>query len=137
LPPEPRRIILDEDMNWKLARELCQRGFRDATSVRGLGLANQNVKDGALIKGLAEHHEPCLLVAWDNKMYRNHRQELDHFALTLAVIDKYADRGGLNEEEYYRDVIHREVHRMAAQLLSSIYIYSRGPRREIKPGVRP
>lgn len=124
-------------MNWKLARELCQRGFRDATSVRGLGLANQKVKDGALIKRLARHHEPCVLVAWDNKMSRGHRQELDHFGLTLAVVDKYADRGGLDEEEYYRDVIHREAHRIAAQPHSSIYIYSQGPRRKIKAGVEP
>jgi hypothetical protein len=48
----------------------------DATSVYELGYANQSVKDGALIKKLATEHEPCVLVAWDNKMTKGHRQEL-------------------------------------------------------------
>jgi hypothetical protein len=34
LPPERRRIILDEDVSWRLARELQKRGRTDATTVR-------------------------------------------------------------------------------------------------------
>jgi hypothetical protein len=85
---------LDEDMNWKFARELRERGMVDATSVYELGYANQGLKDGALIKRLATEHEPCVLVVWDNKMTKGHRQELLHFGLTLAVIDREADRRG-------------------------------------------
>jgi hypothetical protein len=73
LPPNPtRRLVLDEDMNWKFARELRERGMADATSVYELGYANQGLKDGALIKRLATEHEPCVLVVWDNKMTMGH-----------------------------------------------------------------
>jgi hypothetical protein len=100
-------------MNWKLAGELRRRGMADATSVYELELLEK--KDGALIKALAESFEPCVLVTWDNKMTSNHEAELRHFALTLAIIDKSAERGGLSEEEYYREVTHRWAHRMARQ----------------------
>src|SRR4051794_3632152 len=87
LPPEPaRRLVLDEDINWKLAKELRRRGYRDATSNSELQLLGK--KDGAVIKALAEHHEPCVLVAWDNKIVKSHAAELQHFGLTVAVVDK-------------------------------------------------
>lgn len=117
-------------MNWKLSKELRRRGLRDATSNNGLGLLEK--KDGALIKALAENHEPCVLVAWDNKMYKSHAAELLHFGLTLAVVDKDADRGGLTDEEYYREVIHRWAHRMVRQDQGSVVKYSRVRSRRIK-----
>ncbi len=54
-------------------------------------------------------------------MHRQHGQALRHFDFTLAVIDREADRGGLNDEEYYRDVIHRHAHRMATQAQGAIW----------------
>lgn len=110
-------------MNWKLSKELRRRGLRDATSNSGLGLLEK--KDGALIKALSEQYEPCVLVAWDNKMHLSHAAELEHFGLTLAVIDKNADRGGLTDEEYYREVIHRWAHRIVRQDGGSVVRYSR------------
>jgi hypothetical protein len=123
LPHEPRCLVLDEDINWKLARELRRRGLRGATSNRCLDLLEK--KDGALIKALAEHHEPCVLVAWDNKMHKSHAGELRHFGITLAVIDKYAKRGDLTDEEYYREVIHRWAHRMVFQAPGTVVKYNR------------
>jgi hypothetical protein len=110
-------------MNWKLSKELRRRGLRDATSNSGLGLLQK--KDGALIKALSEEHEPCVLVAWDNKMHLSHAAELLHFGLTLAVIDKKANRGGLTDEEYYREVVHRWAHRIVRQEAGSTFKYSR------------
>jgi hypothetical protein len=133
LPPELRRLVLDEDMNWKLSKELRRRGLRDATSNNGLGLLEK--KDGALIKVLAENHEPCVLVAWDNKMHKSHAAELQHFSLTLAIVDKDADRGDLTDEEYYREVIHRWAHRIVRQEQGSVVKYSRARSRRIKPQV--
>jgi hypothetical protein len=125
-------------MNWKLAKELRCRGMRNASSNRELGLLGK--KDGALIKALAEKHEPCILVAWDNKMYLSHAQALDHFDLTLAVVDQDAKRGDLTEEEYYREVIHRWAHRMAQQRPGTVMKYSpaRASRIELKlPALSP
>jgi hypothetical protein len=100
-------------MNWKLSKELRRRGLH-ATSVHELGLANQATKDGALYKALAER-EPCVLIAWDNRMVSSHREALLHHGTTLSVIDKRAERGGRTPQEYYREVIHRHVHRMVIQ----------------------
>jgi hypothetical protein len=139
LPPDAtRRLVIDEDMNWKLTLELRQRGFRDAASNRQLDLLG--LKDGQLIKRLATEHEPCVLVVWDNKLPESHRRELDHFKLTVAVIDKRrgrdgkmpAERLGLTEEEYYRAVIHRHAHQMARQLPGSIYRYRFGNRMRLR-----
>jgi hypothetical protein len=123
LPHEPRRIVLDEDINWKLAKELRRRGLRNAVSNRELELLG--MKDGQLIKALAGKYEPCVLVAWDNKMHLAHAEVLRHFGLTLAVIDQYAERGDLTEEEYYREVIHRWAHRIVFQQPGVVVKYSR------------
>lgn len=88
--------------------------------------------DGELIKTLAENHEPCTLIAWDNKMHLSHAETLDHFGLTLAVVDKYADRGGLTDEEYYREVIHRWAHRMTNQSAGTVFKYSRRRSRRVE-----
>ncbi len=90
-------MVLDEDMNHRLAHELTRRGL-DATSMRDLGLANQGIKDGALLKALSSH-STLVLVTWDNKMVKGHRSQLLHFGTTLAVVDRSADHGGLNEEQ--------------------------------------
>lgn len=121
-PHKSRRLVLDEDINWKLAKELRYRGLREASSNYELGLLGK--KDGALIKALAEEHETCVLVAWDNKMHLSHAQALDHFALTLAVVDQEAKRGDLTEEEYYREVIHRWAHRISFQKPGTVVKYS-------------
>lgn len=121
-------------MNWKLTLELRQRGFPDATSNRQEGLLG--LKDGQVIKRLATDYEPCVLVAWDNKLPESHGQTLRHFGLTVAVIDKRegrdgltpAQRLGLTEEEYYRTVVHRQAHRMAKQEQGTIYAYRPGER---------
>jgi hypothetical protein len=121
-PHEPRYLVLDEGINWKLARELCRRGLRKSTSVFKLGLDKK--VDGQVIKALAEQHEPCVFVTWDNKMHLSHAQALDHFELTLAVIDQKAKRGDLSEEEYYREVIHRWAHRIIFQKPGTVVKYS-------------
>jgi hypothetical protein len=134
LPPEPPlQLVIDEDASHKLSRELVLRGM-DATSVFGLGWANQGIKDGALIKKLAERGVPCVLVAWDNKLPYAHRGQLDHFGITLAVIDKKARPASMTQDEYIRDVVHRHAHRMASQSAGSRFIYTQTRRRPIPYG---
>lgn len=130
-PPDLRRLVLDEDMNWKLAKELQRRGLLNATSNKELELLGK--KDGALIKALSQSHEPCVLVAWDNRMMKAHAAELQHFGLTVAVVDKKADRGGLTDEQYYREVIHRWAHLMKRQAEGSVVKYNRLRYRRVDP----
>jgi hypothetical protein len=124
-----KRIVIDADINWRLARELQRRARTDATALRDIGL--DELKDGAVLKALAVDYEPCVFVTWDNKMPKAHAEELRHHRSTLAVVN----RAGLaswvgTEDSYIRDVIHRWVHRMELQEGPSVAMYSSnaGPR---------
>jgi hypothetical protein len=123
LSPDRRRIVLDADINWKLARELRRRGRADATALRPLEI--DHLKDGALLKTLAGDYEPCALVTWDNKMRFAHAAELTHFGVTLAVVN----RAGLavwdaTEESYIRNAVHRWLHKIEVQEPATTVLYS-------------
>ena len=115
MPPERRRVVLDEDINWKLKYELHKRGRPDATAVASEGIDGS--KDGALFKALAQgNYEPFVLVTWDNKMLDVHAPEIAHHRTTIAVVDerwfKRSGRPSDEQEPYIRDVVHRWLHRI-------------------------
>jgi hypothetical protein len=114
LQPERRRVVLDEDIGWKLATQLFSRGRDNATSVYQEKLRES--KDGALFKTLAAHYEPFVLVTWDNKMPVAHAADLNHHGTTLAIVDeRWFKRKGLPDGEkkhYIHDVVHRWLHRI-------------------------
>lgn len=139
-PPERRRIVLDEDINWKLRDELRRRGRHDATAVVPEGIDGS--KDGALFKALAGDFEPCVLVTWDNKMSVVHAKELAHHGITLAVIDerwfKRSGRPPSAQEPYIRDTVHRWLHRIELLHASEQRVFSpRGSRRLTSPRRHP
>jgi hypothetical protein len=105
--PERRRIVLDEDINWKLYPELQRRGRVDATAVVHEGI--DGTKDAAVFKALAADPEPFVLVTWDSKMLAVHRAGIAHHRTTIAVVDelffKRSGRPASEQEPYIRDVI--------------------------------
>jgi hypothetical protein len=126
-PRERRRVVLDEDINWKLKGELQRRGRADATAVISEGIDGR--KDGALFKALAEgDFEPFVLVTWDNKMLDVHAAEIAHHGTTIAVVDerwfKRSGRPDSDKEPYIRDIVHRWLHRMEIQSAGELRIYS-------------
>ena len=127
-PNQPLRLIIDEDLNWKIAGELRARGFRDATSVFEWGIAGRRVKDPLWLYIIARAGVPSVLVSFDNKMPRVHKAAILKRGSTLAIIDSKADRGGRTREEYTREVAHRWAHRMQAQAEGGSYIYRLGGR---------
>lgn len=103
-------------------------GRADATSVLKSQLNGK--KDGALIKALSEDREPCVLVTWDNRMPMAHRAAPKHFGVTLAIVDRkdwYAS--GMPEEHFYRDVIHRWLHKIEKQESGTARFYARARHR--------
>ena len=66
------RLVMDEDVNWKIAPELTARGY-DATSSTQLGLAGRRVKDPVWLYILTRQGVPCVLVTYDNGMPGRHR----------------------------------------------------------------
>jgi hypothetical protein len=136
-PPERRRVVLDEDISWKLKGELHGRGRRDATAVLSEGIDGS--KDGALIKTLAATYEPFVLVTWDNKMPTVHAADLAHHQTTLAVVDerwfKRSGRPASEQERYIRDVVHRWLHRIERLATGERLIFS--PSSTRKPALDP
>lgn len=122
-PPERRRIVLDEDINWRLMYELRRRGRSETTALRQEGIDGS--KDGAVLKQL-KPLEPCVLVTWDSKMEYVHAAELEHHGVTLAVVDRGPLKRGIwvaDEEAYVRDVVHRRLHRIELQAARTVQRY--------------
>lgn len=124
------RLVMDEDVNWKIAPELTARGY-DATSSEQMGLAGRRVKDPVWLYILTRQTEACVLVTYDNDMPRRHKADLIKRVSTLAVIDSKADKRGLTREQYTREVVHRWAHRMANQAPGSRFRYRINGRSEI------
>jgi hypothetical protein len=127
LSPERRRVVLDEDINWKLSQELVRRGRPDATAVSRLAIDGK--PDGALFKALAHGgYEPFVLVTYDNKMLEVHAAEIEHHGTTIAVVDERAFKAsggaGRAQEPYIRDVVHRWLHRIEMLAAGTLRIYS-------------
>jgi hypothetical protein len=116
-------LVIDEDLNWKVAAELRARGFASTTSVYERGLAGRGMKDPVWLYLLSREPTARVLVTFDNKMPTVHRASILRRGSTLAIIDSKADREGLTTEEYKRDVMHRWAHRMAAQQPGTRYKY--------------
>jgi hypothetical protein len=116
------RLVLDEDVNWRIAPELTARGY-DATSCEQMGIARRRVKDPVLLYILTRQATTCTLVTFDNRMPTRHPGDILKRNGTLAVVDSKADRRGLTREQYTREVVHRWAHRMAAQSPGTRYKY--------------
>jgi hypothetical protein len=126
LPPnQPLRLIVDEDLDWKISPELRARGYRDTTSAFECGVANKSVKDPVWLWLIERSGTPSVLVTFDNKMPVVHRAAIIRRGSTLAVVDSKAPRDGLTREEYTRDVVHRWAHRMVAQVQGTRRKYTR------------
>jgi hypothetical protein len=85
--------------------------------------------DGLVIKALSTgSYEPFVLVTWDNKMVAVHKNELARHNTTLAIIDRAAFVRGpyheSQEENYYRDVVHRWLHRIEIMRAGEIRFFS-------------
>ncbi|HEY4279709.1 MAG TPA: hypothetical protein VGM91_15900 [Conexibacter sp.] len=125
-PPQPerRRLILDEDITHKLARELENRG---KTAGAVLHQRIDGRKDGALFKALRDL-EPYVLVTWDNKMPFVHTHELEHHGTTLAVVNRAAfykvQHEYANEVVFIREVVHRWAHVIQIQTPNTVRSYS-------------
>lgn len=130
MTPPDRRLIIDATFPWRIAPELAARGYIDATSPHQLG--DQTIKDPALLKLVHDTLEPATLVTFDNKMAVEHAALLDQYETTLAVVDRHGRPEHLTPEQYWRDVIHRHAHRLAAQATGGRRIYRQRGGRPIR-----
>jgi hypothetical protein len=116
-------LVLDEDLDFRLADTLKRRGYRDAAHLREHGLLGRG--DHVVIPALRRLTPPVVLVTFDNGMPYEHGGLLRRLRLPVAVVDSRAARSPLTESEYLFDVVHRWAHRMSRMQPGEITWYSR------------
>ncbi|MBU1226419.1 MAG: DUF5615 family PIN-like protein [Actinobacteria bacterium] len=129
--PAKRLLVIDENLNPRLATELNKRGFV-ARRVRYFGLSGE--KDHELLPALKEQlaGSDWMLITADDRMPHTHGPLLDELGITVATIDPRVPDGRLLEE-WRRDVVHRWVHKMEEQAQGTIRRYSERAHRSWTP----
>jgi hypothetical protein len=121
--PEPVRLIIDADINKRVATELNGRG-RMATATSELELHHET--DEPLLRALSKElgdTATWVLVTGDDAMPDDHGEVLAELHVSLATIDPRRP-GGVAEDSWRREVVHRWAHAMEAQAVGSIRRYS-------------
>lgn len=106
-----RIIVVDENLNKRLATELTYRG-RDATSVSALGLRGST--DPQLLLKLDAQLDDWVLVTADDALPADHAEQIVAVGATLAIIDP--DRMPTWPlEAWRREIVHRWAHAIHLQ----------------------
>ena len=104
-----------------------KRGFEDATSTQELLLKGE--RDAALLLQLAEFEYVPVLVTFDNKLCSQHPELIHNKRITVAVISSHNMPKDITLPQYLHEVVHRHVHRFAAQESGTAWRYTAGARR--------
>lgn len=106
-----RLLVIDENLDKRLASQLTQRG-RKSISVDWLGLVETT--DPPLLRKLQEVHPGCVLVTGDDDLPGEHSELLQRLGLTVATVDGQRDEGW-RQADWKRETVHRWVHVMENQ----------------------
>lgn len=128
---ERRLIVVDADINKRLATELTCRG-RPARSLASFHL-NRSV-DPIVLRRLHERiDEPWVLLTGDDRMPFDHGRLIAELGTTIATVDPRRPED-IDWDSYRREVGHRWAHLIALQAAASIRRYSlRGHRKWTTP----
>ena len=142
-----RVLIIDENLNPRLARELRNRGRR-AVAVEDLRL--KSALDPELIEKVFQLYDDPVLITADNAMPAEHEALLANVLATVAVVKpwdrdeahtgRWEGQDHRSEEEWAQEIVHRWAHKIHDQRTGTIRRYSvnthapwRRPRRTRRP----
>jgi hypothetical protein len=125
-----RILVIDENLNPQLARDLRRRGRR-SRAVEDLGL--KSTLDPELIQKVFQLYDDPVLVTADDSMPAEHANVISSVNATIATIKRW-DRaeayvgdweGQLHrsEEEWSQEIVHRWAHAMQRQQTGSVRRY--------------
>lgn len=126
------RIVVDEDLNKRLATELNARG-RAAIAVSELELHRQ--LDEPLLESLVrELGEPTdwILVTGDDAMPDEHADALERLQVTVGTIDP-RQPSAMTQDAWRRDIIHRWAHAIQRQTPGTVRRYAGSRHASWKP----
>lgn len=123
---DPRLIVVDADINKRLATELDFRGRR-ARSLASFQLHGS--LDDVVLTRLNDRLEvPWVLLTGDDHMPFDHGELIDELGVTIATVDR-RNPAGVLPDTYRRDVGHRWAHVIAEQPAGTVRRYSLGSHR--------
>jgi hypothetical protein len=117
--PPDRVLVIDEDLNKRLATELKRRGRR-VYSVAELGL--KGTIDPNLLPRLLKDFPDPVLVTGDDHMPETHADLVAELKPTLAIVEPCEADDPL-QDEYEREIVHRWVHKMTEQTSGAVIRY--------------
>lgn len=126
------RIVVDEDLNKRLATELNARG-RTAIAVSELELHRQ--LDEPLLESLVrELGEPTdwILVTGDDAMPDEHADALERLQVTVGTVDP-RQPSAMTQDAWRRDIIHRWAHAIQRQTPGTVRRYASSRHASWKP----
>ncbi len=117
---QPDRIlVIDEDLNPRLATELKRRG-RPAFGVKELGWRGKI--DPYILRALAERFDDPVIVTGDDHMPDHHAEIIEQLLPTIATIAPCEPQDPL-EDAYEREIVHKWAHVIHAQEKGTIRRY--------------
>lgn len=129
--PAGRVMVIDEDLNERLARELRNRGRR-ARAVTEIGLRGEH--DTTVLRKVFELFDDVILITGDDSMPADHAGTLSSIGATVATVTPWDEdtayvgtwegRTRRNEEEWEQEIVHRWAHAMEDQTSGSVRRYA-------------
>jgi hypothetical protein len=126
-----RVLVIDSDLNLRLAKELRNRGRR-SRAVEELGLKGS--LDPVVIQKVFVLYDDPVLVTGDDDMPAEHATELASVSATVAVvhpwneekahIGKWEGQDHRREDEWEAEIVHRWAHVIQLQRTGTIRRYS-------------
>jgi hypothetical protein len=115
-----RTLVLDENLNPRLATELTRRG-RNATRVQELGLRGS--ADPQLLDKVDGQLDVWVLVTADDRLPDSHAEAVRRVGATIATINPEREMGW-PLEEWRREIVHRWAHAIQEQSQGTLRRYT-------------
>lgn len=120
-PGPPRRtLVIDENLNPRLATELTRRG-RNATTVQALGLRGS--EDPHLLDKLDAKLDDWILVTADDALPGSHAEAVRRVGATIGTVNPELE-DGWTLESWRREIVPRWAHALHDQEGGTIRRYS-------------
>lgn len=134
-----REIVIDEDLDKRLARDLKERG-RKAVSCDEAG--TRHLLDEPMLDKLAQRADPWVLVTGDDHMPEEHAAKVAEVGATIATVDgdvegwNQSHGKALTQDQFRKETVQRWAHVIARQGPGEIRRYNPTTSAVWKPKVR-
>lgn len=116
-----RVLVIDEDLNKRLATELKRR-LRPSHHI--LEFLSEGTGDPDVLRFIAARFDDAVFVTGDNKMPVVHEKVVRETAATLAIVAPCLTAQDPNEDAHEREIVHRWAHKIHEQPTGSLKLYS-------------